>query len=797
MSEREPLYREPTAETSVRVQDLLARMTLDEKIAQLGSVWVYDLQNEQGFSEDKAADRLGQGIGQITRIGGGSTLSPRASAEMSNAIQKYLSEHTRLGIPAIVHEECCSGYMALGATCFPQIIGLASTWRPELAEQMTTVIRTQMRAVGAHQGLAPVMDVSRDQRWGRVEETFGEDPLLAAQMATAYVRGLQGEGLTRGVMATGKHFLGHGISEAGMNCTPVHVGPRELREVFLAPFEAAIRNAGLASVMNAYSELDGVVVAASRAILTDLLRGEVGFDGLVVSDYRAIQMLYDFHHVAADLAQAAHLALNAGIDVELPATQCYGSPLRDAVIVGAIPRALVDTAVERILRKKFELGLFENPFVDAEVVLSAYETPEQRELARQIAVQSIVLLKNDGGLLPLPKTLKRVAVIGPNANQARHLFGDYSHPAHIETLLAGKPELAALVKCDPHVNGRVPGSVEAPTILDAIHDRVSKPTLVMFAQGCAVNDRDTSGFEKAKQVATQADAVILVVGDKSGLTPDCTSGEARDRAELGLPGVQPALVEAIVGVGKPTVVVLVNGRPLAIPWMAEKVPALVEAWLPGEEGGGAIADVLFGDANPGGKLPITFPRAVGQVPIFYNHKPSGGRSHWHGDYVSLSSAPLVPFGHGLSYTRFEYADLEIIAEDASAIQADPFVTIRAAIKNVGECAGDEVVQLYIRDQVASVPRPVKELKGYRRVHLSPGETAVLEFDLPFDLLAFYDDAMQLVVEPGTIQVMLGSSSQDIRLTGSFEIPGRTKRRVTRRLFSGATRVRQPLNGAIL
>ncbi len=786
MTETNPVYRNANASIPERVRDLIARMTLDEKIAQLGSYWVYDIQNEQGFSEDKAATLIGQGIGQITRVGGGSTLDPRASALMSNAIQSYLLHHTRLAIPAIVHEECCSGYMALGATCFPQIIGLASTWTPELAERMTTVVRMQMRAVGAHEGLSPVLDVSRDQRWGRVEETFGEDPLLASQMGIAYVRGLQGRDLREGVLATGKHFLGHGVSEAGMNCTPVHLGPRELREVFLMPFEGAIREAGLACIMNAYSELDGEVVAASRAIMTDLLRGEVGFDGLVVSDYRAIQMLYDFHHVACDRAQAAHLALNAGIDVELPTTNCYGAPLREAVQAGEIPQALVDTAVERVLQKKFELGLFENPYVDVERVQAVYETPEQRALARQIAVQSIVLLRNEGHLLPLSKTLRTIAVIGPNANEARHLFGDYSHPAHVESLLRGKPELAVLLKCDVHTNGIVPGSVQAPTILDAIRERVSPQTKVLYAEGCAVNSADTSGFAQAQGIARQADAVILVVGDKAGLTADCTSGESRDRADLGLPGVQQALVETIAAIGKPTVVVLVNGRPLAIPWIAENVPAVVEAWLPGEEGGAAVADVLFGDANPGGKLPVTFPRAVGQIPIFYNHKPSGGRSNWHGDYVSLSSKPLYPFGHGLSYTRFEFANLEI---EPRQVEIDGCVTVRAAIRNVGERAGEEVVQLYIRDEVASIPRPVKELKGFKRLHLAPGETCTVDFELPLDLLAFYDQAMQFVAEPGTIQVMVGSSSQDIHLTGSFEILGRGKRRVPRRIFSGKVRVR--------
>jgi beta-glucosidase len=764
------IYQDPACSVAERIQDLLARMALAEKIAQLGSCWVYNLQDEQqAFSEDRAVSLLAQGIGQITRLGGESKLEPQDTAKLSNAIQSYLVKHTRLGIPAIVHEECCSGYMALGATCFPQIIGLASTWAPELAEQMTAIIRTQMRAVGAHQGLAPVLDVARDPRWGRVEETFGEDPLLAAQMGVSYVRGLQGASLREGVMATGKHFLGHGISEAGMNCTPVHIGPRELFDVFLMPFQAVIQVSAIGSMMNAYSELDGVVVAASRAIMTDLLRNELGFDGLVVSDYDAIRVLHKYHRVASDQAQAASLALHAGIDVELPLTEYYGAPLLQAVETGLISESSVDTAVERILRKKFELGLFENPFVEVECVLSAYDTPGQRQLARQIAEQSIVLLKNDNDVLPLHKTIKSIAVIGPNADQTRAFFGDYSYPAHI-----GDPQGSTL--------GR---SLQAKTVLEAIRAQVSPETRVLYAPGCAINTDDRSGFDEALKTAREAEVIVLVLGDRSGLKIDCTCGESRDSADLLLPGVQQELVEAMTALGKPTVVVLINGRPLAISWIAEHSPAIVEAWLPGEEGGNAIAGVLFGDVNPGGKLTMTWPRSVGQVPIYYNHKPSGGRSQWHTDYVSLSVKPLFPFGHGLSYTRFEYANLRI---EPGQTTVDGHVTISIDLKNVGARAGDEVVQLYVCDEIASVPRPVKELKGFKRVHLARGESRTIMFDLPIALCAFYDEAIQLVVEPGTMQVMIGSSADDIRLNGSFEISG-LKQLVSRRVFAGATQVR--------
>jgi beta-glucosidase len=780
-----PTYRNASSPISDRVQDLLVRMTLPEKVAQLGSAQVSELQESQSFAQAKAAGVLSKGIGQITRIGGGSTLDPRASAEMANAIQTYLVNHTRLGIPAIVHEECCSGYMALGATCFPQMIGLASTWAPELVEAMTTVIRTQMRAVGAHQGLAPVLDIARDPRWGRVEETFGEDPTLAAQMGMAYVRGLQGPNLLReGIMATGKHFGGHGISEGGMNCTPVHFGPRELRNVFLMPFEAVIRKEHLASMMNAYSEVDGEVVAASRAVMTDLLRGELGFDGVVVSDYRAIPMLNDFHNIAPDKSSAAGLALNAGIDIELPQTNCYGEPLLQALQAGLISESLIDVSVSRILQKKFELGLFENPYVDVKQVAAVYETPAQRALARQIAQQSIVLLKNEAGLLPLKKTLGVLAIIGPNANSARNLMGDYAYPPHIERLLRDKPELAPAVGYDPNSEQFLKGSVAIPSVLDAITQKVSPQTRVLFAQGCEINSDNKAGFDEALRVAQEAGVVILVVGDRSGLSLDCTSGETRDRADLNLPGVQEELVRAIAATGKPVIVVLVTGRPLVIPWIAEHIPAVVEAWLPGEEGGPAIADILFGDANPGGKLPMTFPRSVGQIPIFYNHKPSGGKSHWHGDYVSASVTPLFPFGHGLSYTQFEFSNLHI---DPPQVETGS-VRIMLDIKNVGARTGDEVVQLYIRDEFGCVPRPVKELKGFKRITIEPAETRSVVFDLPVDQLGFYDQGMRLIVEPGTIQVMVGSSSQDIRVNGSFEILGNQKRLVPARVFACSVQV---------
>ena len=759
-----------------RVHKLLSQMTLDEKLAQIGSYWMFELQTDGVLDWNGVADKLKHGIGQISRLGGASTLDPVNAAKAANSLQRFLIEKTRLGIPAIIHEECCSGAMILGGTVFPQMLGLASTFQPELAERMTTAIRKQMLAIGARQGLAPVLDVARDPRWGRVEETFGEDPTLVSHFGVAYIKGLQTGNLAEGVMATGKHFIGHSLSQRGLNCAPVHMGMREVSDIYLAPFQAAVRDAKLASMMNAYPELDGEVVAASRRILTDILRGQLGFDGVVVSDYEAIIMLHNFHKVAVNPSYAAGMALNAGIDVELPTVVCYGEPLKLALDKGEINIELVDTAVQRHLKKKFELGLFENSYVNENKVLEVFETPEQRTLAHDIACKSMVLLKNDG-FLPLQKTIKTLAVIGPNANAGRNQLGDYSYAA-MRQLVQFKftPANSAI---DTNLDILSKHDVKITNVLDGIKAVVSSDTEVLYAQGCDYLSDDTSGFDNAVNIAKQADAVVLVLGDRSGLTPDCTTGETRDSADLKLPGVQEDLAQALLATGKPVAVVLVNGRPYAFPSLAEKANAILEAWLPGEEGGSAVADVLFGDANPGGKLPITFPRSAGQVPIYYNAKPAGMKSNWYVDYVSEKVTPLYPFGHGLSYTSFEYKDLVIKQKRATAGES---VDILLSLKNVGELAGEEVAQLYIYDEFASIPRPIKELKGYQRLALDPGETWTITFHLPVNQLAFYDHDLNLVVEPGAIEVMVGSSSEDIRLRDGFEILGQKKMAVKERVF---------------
>lgn len=759
-----------------QVQKLIAEMTLEEKAAQVGSYWVYDLQTNNELDPHKMDARLGLGIGQISRNAGASTQRPLEAAKSANKIQKYLKEKTRLGIPAIIHEECCSGLMSAGSTIFPQVIGLASTFQPEFAGVMTAMIRRQTRAIGSHQGLAPVLDVGRDPRWGRIEETFGEDPLLVSRFGVEYIRGLQSDDLSAGVMATAKHFVGHSFSQGGLNCGPVHMGKQEMWDIFLAPFQAAIEDAGLASVMNAYPELDGEVVAASRRILTDLLRDTLGFDGLVVSDYEAIDMIHNYHHMAASKREAAIRAITAGIDVEMPAVSCYGEPLIQAVKDGELSLETLELSVSRHLQKKFELGLFENPFVDEGSVLSVYETPENRKLAYDLACESMVLLKNDG-CLPISKSIKNLAVIGPNADTIRCMAGDYSYTATAGLLAFLKQPGTVFETMTPEVADDP--TVRVVSVLEGIREMASAGTSVKYAAGCSILGDDESGMDEAVKLTSAADKVVLVVGGQSGLTPKCSTGEFRDATDLGLPGVQAKLVEKILATGKPVVIVLIHGRPVAAPKLFEKAGAVLEAWVPGEEGGRAVAAALFGDVNPGGKLPVSIPRSAGQVQVYYNHKPSGMRSNIYGDYYNEPVRPLFPFGHGLSYTSFEYTDLAV---SAAEVKAGGQVTIACTVKNTGAVTGTEVVQLYCRDEYASVPRPVKELKGFARIKLQAGESRRVEFHLPVDIMAFYNLDLKLSLEPGDVEVMLGSSSDDIRLTGSFKIAGEKPVELKKRVY---------------
>jgi beta-glucosidase len=765
-------YKDTNLSSRERAESLLSKMQVEEKTAQIGGIWITDLiSSSREFLVDNAKDHIPYGIGHLTRIGAVGMLDPIDSANLANTAQKWLIENTRLGIPAIVHEESCAGYTAKGATSFPQAIGLASTWEPELVEQMTIAIRKQMRAVGAHHTLAPVLDVVRDARWGRLEETFGEDPYLISRMGSAYIKGIQSDNWHEGIVATAKHFLGYAMSEGGLNWAPAHLPEREIREMIILPFIVAIQEANVGSVMNAYQELDGVPVGSSKQYMIDLLRDELGFNGVVVSDYFTIDMFKEYHHITDNKSEAARYGLEAGIDVELPALDCYGQPLLDALEAGDIDISLVDTCALRVLEMKIQLGLLEKPYVDTDAIPEIYSNPDNVVLSRTIAEQSLVLLKNDG-LLPLSPQTKTIAVIGPHADSARLLQGDYHYPSHLEGIMNTGDEMEA-PSPDSEESFEINWEDHRPptiTILQGIQSVVSSDTEIRYHKGCDVTGHDKSGFAEAVELAQSSDVAILTFGDISGLGIEHTVGETRDSATLRLSGVQQDLIEAIHATGTPIVLVLVTGRPYALAWHDENIPAILEAWLPAEQGGAAIADVLFGNVNPSGKLTVTFPRHVGQVPAYYNHKPSGQRSHWYVDYVDMSVKPLYTFGHGLSYTSFDYSNLQL-----SATEVDTKGTIRIScdVTNSGDRQGDEIVQLYLHDTVASVTQPVKVLKGFKRITLDVRQTKTITFELNAQQMAFYDRQMNYVVEAGEIKVMIGRSSDDIRLEDSFTIMGQT------------------------
>ncbi|HEU5012886.1 MAG TPA: glycoside hydrolase family 3 N-terminal domain-containing protein [Roseiflexaceae bacterium] len=774
MSTALPRYKDPNQSIDDRAEDLLRQMTLDEKIAQLGCLWSTALVRNDTFDADFTAEKMPHGMGQITRIGASTGLRPHESAELMNAIQRVAVERTRLGIPIFVHEESVGGFLHRDATVFPQGIGLAATWNPALIEQVAGVIREQMLAVGARLALAPVLDVARDPRWGRVEETYGEDPVLNGTIGAAYVRGIQTGDLRNGVVATGKHFLGYAMSEGGRNWNPVQLGPRELREVYAEPFAAAIRESGLAAIMNSYTSVDGIPCAGSHAILTGLLRGELGFEGAVVADYWSIPQLLNFHRVAADQGEAARLALAAGLDMELPATDFYGAPLKTEVEAGRLPIEVVDIAVRRVLRMKFQLGLFENPYVDADAASAHFQTPEQRALARQAAAESAVLLANDG-VLPLGPHLKRVAVIGPGADDRRLLQGDYHYPAHLEIIYLAQdaPGESGISGSEsslaPQAGGAYkPGPYFTPhvTPLAGLRAALGEGVEVTYARGCEVLGDDQSGFGEAVQAARAADVAVVVVAGKSGLQRPVTVGEGNDAADLDLTGVQQALVEELADTGTPLVVVVLSGRVHTLTSVAARANALIQLFPPGEEGGNGLADVLTGAVNPSGRLPITLPRMVGQVPIYHSYRAGGDRPMFFDDYTDCPPTPLFAFGHGLSYTSFEYANFSVQATTTTAP-----IDVAVEVRNAGQRAGDEVVQLYCRDNIASVARPDQMLLGFARVPLDPGQTKRVTFTVHPSRLAFYDPHMRFVTEPGAFTFSVGASSADMRAEQVVELRG--------------------------
>lgn len=840
-------YQDPARSVAERTEDLLQRMTLPEKLAQLQSVWHQRRQMEDArlqFLPEKAATLMPHGIGHIARPSEFKT--PQQTAEFNNAAQRWLREHTRLGIPALMHEEALHGYVAFDATSFPQALAMAASWSPDDMQAMAAVAAREMRATGAHWALSPVLDIGRDPRWGRIEETLGEDPYLVSTLGVAAVRGLQGDSGSVGmfakdkVVATLKHLTGHGQPQAGVNTAPAHIAPRELAEVFLTPFEAAIKLANAASVMPSYNEVDGIPSHINQQLLQNVVRKQWGFQGAVVSDYFAIQELRSRHQLFADDAEAAQTALLAGVDMETPDPKAYPL-LATQLKSGALDAAVIDDAVRRILTLKFRLGLFEQSEVDVDAAGAALGNAESRALALQLAEKSIVLLKNDSaasvgvhkvllqndgaasvGVLGTPSvgvlgtppgtsasvgvhrtlpldvhSIRHLAVIGPHADE--NLLGGYSSiPRQTISIMQGLQQQlqahgsgqakvsfarGARISSNNFLQPKSTAATTQSTDTSSTNALAAAAALALQQRSQQAgtysmlrwNHDDTVPAEaadnarlraEAVQLAKTADAIVLVLGENEGMAREAWADQhLGDRTTLELSADQQLLAEQVLAAAgnKPVVLVLSNGRPLALGKLATQMPAIVEAWYLGQETGTALARVLFGVVNPSGKLPITFPRSAGHLPQFYNHKAAASRGYLHDDI-----SPLYPFGHGLSYTEFSYSDLQI---DTPRVAAGGEAKVRLRIKNSGKRAGTEVVQLYVQDPVASITRPVQQLAGFAHVSLTPGQTAQLQFNVPVNQLAFLDSQMRWVVEPGEIRLMIGSSSADIRLRGALTIEG--------------------------
>ncbi|MBQ9287605.1 MAG: glycoside hydrolase family 3 C-terminal domain-containing protein [Bacteroidaceae bacterium] len=758
---QQPLYKNAKAPIEDRVNDLLGRMTVNEKVGQLlcplgWPMYTKSDKGKVGISDTYIKRMTQMPIGSFwavlradpwTQKTLTTGLNPKLAAEALNALQKYAVEKTRLGIPILFAEEAPHGHMAIGATVFPTALSQASTFDEELIQKMGEAIGLEVRAQGAHVGYGPVLDIAREPRWSRMEETFGEDPVLTGILGTAMVKGMQGQDYKDGkhVYSTLKHFAAYGIPEGGLNGEQANVGQRTLFSELLPQFKRAVK-AGVASIMTSYNSIDGVPCTANKYLLTDVLRNQWGFKGAVFSDLQSIEGIASTHHVAEDWGEAGVLALKAGVDFDLEGNS-YGPNLEKKLQEGKITMEDLDRAVRNVLRLKFQMGLFENPYVDPNVAAKVVRSKEHKELARQVAREGVVLLKNDG-LLPLSKNLKRVAVIGPNADMMYNQLGDYTAPQDRK---------------------------ELTTVLDGVKNLLPKAQ-VTYVKGCAVRDTTQSQIKEAVAAAKAADVTILVVGGSSArdfettylstgaaivnknAIADMECGEGYDRADLHLMGDQEKLMKALLDSGVKLVVVYIQGRPLNMNLASEQANALLTAWYPGEQGGQAIADVLFGDYNPAGRLPVGIPRNVGQLPVHYSKHPSH-------NYVDSSADPLFSFGYGLSYTKFEYSDLQLVPGN----EMDVYQTVKCTVKNVGNVDGDEVVQLYINDVVASVEPLHKALKGFKRIHLKAGESKEITFNLGFEELSLYNMQMQQVVEPGKFRVMIGAASNDIRLNGEFEI----------------------------
>jgi beta-xylosidase len=743
-------WRDPELTPAERADALIPLMSLEEKVAQLVGVWVGADASGGGVAPHQADmldgrpwdDLIQYGLGQLTRPFGTAPIDPVTGARSLAAAQEQIVAASRFGIPAQVHEECLTGFATWRATVYPAPLSWGASFDPGLVEEMAGRIGQRMRAAGVHQGLAPVLDVTRDYRWGRTEETIGEDPQLVGAVGAAYVRGLEGAG----VVATLKHFVGYSASRGGRNLAPAPLGPRELADVLLPPFEMALRLGGARSVMHSYAEIDGVPVAADESLLTGVLRDAWDFPGTVVADYYAVRFLQTLHGVAADAGDAAGLALRAGIDVELPNVDAYGAPLVEAVRSGAVDEALVDRALRRVLAQKAELGLLDEkwqPVPDGATELR-FDDADGQAIALRLAQESVVLLRNTEATLPLAAH-QRVALVGPVADDPMAMLGCYSFPLHVG------------VQHPQHEVG-----VEIPSLREALGRHCPH---VRYEPGCPVTGDDTSGIAAAAAAAAQADVCVLAVGDRAGLFGRGTSGEGCDAADLRLPGVQPELVAAVLATGTPVVLVLLAGRPYALGPEVDAAAAVVQAFFPGQLGGQALAEVLTGAVNPSGRLPVSVPRDAGGLPATYLSPPLGHRSQ----VSSVDPTPAFPFGHGLSYTTFEWSEGGVVGSADWAVDGD--VSVAVTVRNTGSRAGTEVVQLYLHDPVAQTTRPVVRLVGFTRVPLEPGEAARVTFGVPADLASFTGLHGRRVVEPGDVQLRFGRSSADIAAAVPLRLVG--------------------------
>ncbi|WP_150308650.1 beta-xylosidase/alpha-l-arabinosidase [Planctomonas psychrotolerans] len=756
-----------------RVTALIAEMTLREKLGQLYGVWVGAANDGGGVAphqndmdDDIDLDAiLPFGLGQLTRPFGSAPVDPAVGLVSLARSQSRIAASNRFGIPAVAHEECLAGFTAWGATAYPVPLSWGATFHPELVREMAARIGTSMRSVGVHQGLAPVLDVVRDARWGRVEETVGEDPTLVGTIATAYVSGLE----STGIVATLKHFIGYSASRAGRNLAPISMGPREFADVMVPPFEMAVRSSGVRSVMHSYTDLDGVPSAADETLLTGLLRDTWGFEGTVVADYFGIAFLKTLHRVAENWGSAAAQALRAGVDVELPTVKTFADPLVAEVESGRLDVAFVDRAVRRVLLQKAQLGLLDDDWSplpegwnaedldDIEAVRGRVDLDPapDRDLARRIAEEAVVLLSNRGGLPVPPSEVRRIAVLGPNAHDALNLLGCYSFPGHVGTL---HPEL--------------PIGIEIRTVLEAI--RAEYPDAeVSFVQGVSVDGHDVSGIAEAVAAAEEADLAVVVLGDRPGLFGRGTSGEGCDASSLELPGRQWELLDAVLDSGTPTVVTLVAGRPYVLHDAPERAAGILQTFFPGEEGGGAIAGVLSGRVNPSGRLPVSIPALAGGQPTTYLASPLGRKS----GVSNIDPTARFAFGHGLGYTTFAWTEASIGSAEIDTASA---TTVTVTVTNEGDRAGADVVQLYLHDPVASVVRPENRLVGYSRVELEPGDSQRVEFSVHADLSAFTGRSGTRIVEPGALELRLGRSSDaiahvlELRLTGDERVVDHTR-----------------------